>query len=292
MFAELEPPPVVDADEISPWPDELADALSWPDSGPRGEPESERGRVTSGPAEYAEERASEPEPPREASREASTSRPSPSPDATIEEMERQGAAAGFTPFMLQPGALAAIAGGGAPEDGDGWLETRASDALAAPHEAPMAAFAAAPDPYGYGDQGAGREAPPSEPPLDLPPEPPLEPSLEFPPEPQHAPLASSLAESQPSGPDPHDYAAQLQQARGHRDSGAIDEAIVEYRTVVRNAPELLSDVLADVEGCLTERPEHPELHRLLGDARIRQGDYLGALESYNRAVALTQALDN
>ena len=37
------------------------------------------------------------------------------------------------------------------------------------------------------------------------------------------------------------------------------------------------------------RSRHPELHRLLGDARIRQGDYLSALESYNRAVALTNA---
>jgi cytochrome c-type biogenesis protein CcmH/NrfG len=42
---------------------------------------------------------------------------------------------------------------------------------------------------------------------------------------------------------------------------------------------------------LEEAPDHPELHRLLGDAYIRQGNYLQALEAYNRAVALTQAQD-
>lgn len=105
------------------------------------------------------------------------------------------------------------------------------------------------------------------------------------------PPAELSLEHLPPEPDPHNYAARLEQARGHRDAGSLDEAIVEYRTVVRNAPELLPDVLSDVESCLVERPEHPELHRLLGDARIRQGDYLGALESYNRAVALTQSLD-
>ena len=96
-------------------------------------------------------------------------------------------------------------------------------------------------------------------------------------EPEPEPPVAPLLTSHPAEPDAHDYAARLTQARNHRDSGALDEAIVEYRTVVRNAPELLPDVLTDVESCLTERPEHPELHRLLGDARIRQGDYLGAL---------------
>jgi tetratricopeptide (TPR) repeat protein len=173
----------------------------------------------------------------------------PMPDATIEQLDRQGAEDGFTPFTIAPGALAALAGEDLEEEGDGaWPETRSpQDESAAPDEEP-----------------ARYEEP--------------EPAL---------PMAS-----QPTGPGPHDYTARLAQARERRESGALDDAIVEYRTVVRNAPELLPDVLADVESCLAERPEHPELHRLLGDARIRQGDYLGALESYNRAVALTQSLDN
>jgi tetratricopeptide (TPR) repeat protein len=178
----------------------------------------------------------------------------PMPDATIEQIDRQGAEDGFTPFTIAPGALAALAGEDPPsyeEEGDGaWPETR-------PPQDETESAASYEEPARY-----------EEPELALP------------------------MASQPTGPGPRDYTARLAQARGHRDSGALDDAIVEYRTVVRNAPELLPDVLADVESCLAERPEHPELHRLLGDARIRQGDYLGALESYNRAVALTQSLDN
>ena len=190
------------------------------------------------------------------------------PDATIEELDRRGEVDGFTPFTLEPGALAAMAGDARGEEarGDDWLETRSPEPPAPEPYAPPA-----PEPYiaePYAPELPAPELPAPEPPEEL------------------------LLGSQPGAPDAHDYAARLNQARDHRDSGALDEAIVEYRTVVRNAPDLLPDVLADVEGCLTERPEHPELHRLLGDARIRQGDYLGALESYNRAVALSQTLDS
>lgn len=115
----------------------------------------------------------------------------------------------------------------------------------------------------------------------LAPAPPVEPE----------PTPTLASEETPPAPDPHDYAARLEQARGHRDSGALDEAIIEYRTVVRNAPDLLPDVLTDVQGLLEASPEHPELHRLHGDALIRQGDYMAALESYNRATELSQALD-
>ena len=258
MFAELDPgvrerEVVVDADLVPPdapqeaaaptanapgeWPAALADALNWPDDGAG----YETGQAGDALAARGEAWAGSPVAP---------------PDATIEELDRLGMADGFTPFTLEPGALASVAGESgtareAEREGD-WLDTRAP-------EAPQAFMA------------------PAEP----------EPSQAPAPEP---PVAPSLA-SQTAVPDPHDYATRLAQARGHRESGALDEAIVEYRTVVRNAPELLPDVLSDVESCLAERPEHPELHRLLGDARIRQGDYLGALESYNRAVALTQSLD-
>ncbi len=183
------------------------------------------------------------------------------PDATVEELERRGAADGFMPFALEPGGLAAFAGGlgggvspaSEEEPGDDWLGARAPE-------------------------------------LELPGTPTVEPPASTAVEaPAESPLA--IQPDMPAEQDPHNYVARLEQARGHRDSGALDDAIVEYRTVVRNAPDLLPDVLSDVEGCLAERPEHPELHRLLGDARIRQGDYLGALESYNRAVALSQSLD-
>lgn len=90
---------------------------------------------------------------------------------------------------------------------------------------------------------------------------------------------------------PTDYPARLAAARSLREAGSLDEALVEYRALLKNAPDLLPDVLSDLEASLDEQPEHPELHRLLGDARIRQGDYMAALESLNRSVSLTQPGD-
>jgi len=96
----------------------------------------------------------------------------------------------------------------------------------------------------------------------------------------------------PPGPDPKDYPARLARARDLRDAGDLDMALVEYGAVLRNAPDLAPDVTQDLDALLDESPEHPELHKLVGDARIRQGDYLSALESINRSVALTQAQDD
>jgi tetratricopeptide (TPR) repeat protein len=92
-------------------------------------------------------------------------------------------------------------------------------------------------------------------------------------------------------PAPDDYAGRLERARRLRAEGRTDEALTEYRAVLKNAPQLLDTILDELRETIAATPEHPEVHRLLGDARIRQGDYLGALESYNRAVALTPASD-
>jgi tetratricopeptide (TPR) repeat protein len=89
--------------------------------------------------------------------------------------------------------------------------------------------------------------------------------------------------------EPKDYPARLERARQRLETGQIDEALFDYRMVLKNAPDLLSDVMSDLNESLEEAPDHPEVHRLLGDAYIRQGNYLQALEAYNRAVALTQA---
>jgi tetratricopeptide (TPR) repeat protein len=89
--------------------------------------------------------------------------------------------------------------------------------------------------------------------------------------------------------EPKDYPARLQRARQRLETGQIDEALFDYRMVLKNAPDLLGDVMSDLNESLEETPDHPEVHRLLGDAYIRQGNYLQALEAYNRAVALTQA---
>jgi tetratricopeptide (TPR) repeat protein len=91
--------------------------------------------------------------------------------------------------------------------------------------------------------------------------------------------------------EPSSYPERLERARQRRSAGQIDQALNDYRLVLKNAPDLLPDVMSDLNESLEDAPDHPELHRLLGDAYIRQGNYLQALEAYNRAVALTQAQD-
>jgi hypothetical protein len=90
-------------------------------------------------------------------------------------------------------------------------------------------------------------------------------------------------------PEPSDYAGRLDRARGRRANGQLDDALGEYRVILKNAPDLLAEIVSELQESMMAAPENPEVHRLLGDARIREGDYLSALESYNRAVALTQA---
>jgi tetratricopeptide (TPR) repeat protein len=90
-------------------------------------------------------------------------------------------------------------------------------------------------------------------------------------------------------PEPSDYAGRLDRARGRRANGQLEDALGEYRVILKNAPDLLAEIVSELQESMMAAPENPEVHRLLGDARIREGDYLSALESYNRAVALTQA---
>ena len=92
-----------------------------------------------------------------------------------------------------------------------------------------------------------------------------------------------------SGPDPRDYPARLTRARQRRDGGQLDEALNEYRAIIKNAPDLLPDVLNDLYASLAELPDHPNLHSVLGDALVCQGEYEKALESYNKAMELAQA---
>lgn len=91
-----------------------------------------------------------------------------------------------------------------------------------------------------------------------------------------------------SGPDPRDYPARLSRARQRRDGGQLDEALSEYRVIIKNAPALLPDVLDDLYASLAELPDHPNLHSVLGDALVCQGEYEKALESYNKAMELAQ----
>ncbi|HEX6541182.1 MAG TPA: tetratricopeptide repeat protein [Ktedonobacterales bacterium] len=96
-------------------------------------------------------------------------------------------------------------------------------------------------------------------------------------------------ETIPSGPNPKDYPARLAHARQRRTEGQLDDALNEYRAIIKNAPDLLPEVLSDLNASLEELPDHPNLHSVLGDALVSQGQYEQALEAYNRATALAQA---
>jgi tetratricopeptide (TPR) repeat protein len=89
-------------------------------------------------------------------------------------------------------------------------------------------------------------------------------------------------------PDGGDYSARLRQARQWREEGRLDDAFASYRVLLKMAPDLLPDVMAEIDEALRAAPGHPEANRLLGDAKLKQGDYQSALEAYNRAVELAQ----
>ncbi|MBX5449777.1 MAG: tetratricopeptide repeat protein [Thermogemmatispora sp.] len=71
-------------------------------------------------------------------------------------------------------------------------------------------------------------------------------------------------------------------------AGAYDEAMQEYRIVIRNQPELLSEVISNTRALLKLAPKYAPGYRVLGDAYMRQGEYLQAMEAYNKALTMTR----
>ncbi|HEX8034332.1 MAG TPA: tetratricopeptide repeat protein [Ktedonobacterales bacterium] len=195
---------------------------------------------------------------------------------TLEVLERGFAESGFQPFQLraeEPSAEADGADGLASTSSIRELYGLSEEPSVSPAvDAPMdAANGASSGTFSFsdGDAWAANVAPTPEP---------AAPESE----PKQSPM---VVDNLP----PDDHPARLERARQRRGEGQIDDALTDYRHVLRNAPHMLGDVVNDLEEAMADAPDHPEIHRLLGDARIRQGDYLSALESYNRAVALTQA---
>jgi tetratricopeptide (TPR) repeat protein len=70
--------------------------------------------------------------------------------------------------------------------------------------------------------------------------------------------------------------------------GAYDDAMAEYRIIIRNAPELLSEVISNVRALLKLSPRYTSGFRVLGDAYMRQGEYLQAMEAYNKALTIAK----
>ena len=71
-------------------------------------------------------------------------------------------------------------------------------------------------------------------------------------------------------------------------AGAYDDAMQEYRITIRNAPELLDEVISNLRALLKLAPRFTAGYRVLGDAYMRQGEYLQAMEAYNKALTMAK----
>lgn len=74
----------------------------------------------------------------------------------------------------------------------------------------------------------------------------------------------------------------------HQLVGDYDEAMQEYRIIIKSAPELLNDVASNVRALLKIAPNYSAGYRVLGDAYMRQGEYLQAMEAYNKALTMAK----
>ncbi len=102
-----------------------------------------------------------------------------------------------------------------------------------------------------------------------------------------ASVASSLDRAPDDSAAPAlDVDHHLTLARDLRRQGRMGEALVEYRALVKASSDRMPEIIRDLRDAAIEDPREAEIHRLLGDAYIRQGDYVEALEAYNRASAL------
>jgi len=84
------------------------------------------------------------------------------------------------------------------------------------------------------------------------------------------------------------YQERLLKGYQHQLFGDYDEAMQEYRLIIRSAPELLPDVVSNVRALLKLAPKYSAGYRVLGDAYMRQGEYLQAMEAYNKALTMAK----
>ncbi len=84
------------------------------------------------------------------------------------------------------------------------------------------------------------------------------------------------------------YQDRLLRGYQHQLVGDYDEAMQEYRFIIRSAPELLGEVVSNVRALLKLAPKYSAGYRVLGDAYMRQGEYLQAMEAYNKALTMAK----
>ncbi len=85
-----------------------------------------------------------------------------------------------------------------------------------------------------------------------------------------------------------DYAGRLELAERQRVFGNLSEALGHYRAVIRGAPHLVDRVISGLLASTNDTQEQAAVYRLLGDAYTRRGNYMEALEAYNRGLAVSR----
>jgi hypothetical protein len=73
-------------------------------------------------------------------------------------------------------------------------------------------------------------------------------------------------------------------ARSYLEQGSLDSAAEEYLRLL-TAPSVGDDVVQDLEQAVEAYPDHPMLHRVLGDAYVRAGLLQEALRAYRSALS-------
>jgi tetratricopeptide (TPR) repeat protein len=84
------------------------------------------------------------------------------------------------------------------------------------------------------------------------------------------------------------YQERLLKGYQHQLVGDYDEAMHEYRLIIRGAPDLLAEVVSNMRALLKLAPRYAAGYRVLGDAYMRQGEYLQAMEAYNKALTMAK----
>jgi cytochrome c-type biogenesis protein CcmH/NrfG len=114
-------------------------------------------------------------------------------------------------------------------------------------------------------------------------------------EPAQAPVAPAAVPLAPAGgsmdelarhlrDNPDDTAGRLALAIGYEQRDDITRAAEQYRLLIkgRNVPENLLDIVTgNLRDLVEAQPDNPALHRLLGDAYMKQGQYQMAISQYN-----------
>ena len=91
----------------------------------------------------------------------------------------------------------------------------------------------------------------------------------------------------PENPPPPGLAAAIYSARGKVGANAWREALADYETLLRTSAGL-EWVVADMRGLIAREQfrHNPSVHRVLGDALMRQGQLDAAIDVYRHALSL------